>query len=162
MNEESGMTKARADEDLPAALQILRISRGWTQEDLAKASGLHSGTISDYERGKMAPGQKTLQKLLTVLGYSLASLEDALSFVRRRRGESLGRLEEPGTEVWQAVADPDLAREIDEVAFEAGRAVFRLVRLLAILLHRDTGISPERHAGPSEKGEGLEREKEAA
>jgi len=156
------MTKAKEDEDFPTALQILRITRGWTQEDLAKAAELRAGTISDYERGKMAPGQKSLLKLLTALGYSLASLEDALSFVRRGRGESLGRLEQLGAEVWQAVADPDLAREIEEVAFETGRSVFRVVRLLAILLHRDTGTSAERQARPSDKGEGVEREEEAA
>jgi transcriptional regulator with XRE-family HTH domain len=154
------MTKDKADEEFRIALQILRIVRGWTQEDLAKACGLRRGTISDYERGKMSPGQRTMQRFLAAEGFSLTALEDAQTFVRRLRGESLGGIEDLGAEVWQALGDPALRREIEEVSLEAGRVVCRIVRLLMIVLQRETAARPERDS--TAKSERAEQEEKAA
>src|SRR6185295_15273278 len=67
--------------DLGTALVLLRTVAGWTQEDLARASGIRGSSISDYERGKMVPGLKTLRKLLNAEGFPLAALEQALTFI---------------------------------------------------------------------------------
>lgn len=56
-------------------LAILRIVRGWTQDELARRAGIRSGTVSDYERGKMVPGLLALQHLLDAMGYRLSDLE---------------------------------------------------------------------------------------
>jgi len=156
------MTKDKADEEFRIALQILRIVRGWTQGDLAKACGLRAATISDYERGKMFPGQRTMQRFLAAEGFSLAALEDAQTFVRRLRGESLSGIEDLGAEVWQALGDPALRREIEEVSLEAGRVVSRIVRLLMIVLQRETAARPERDSTVKDKSERAEQEEKAA
>jgi transcriptional regulator with XRE-family HTH domain len=65
-------------------LAILRIVRGWTQDELARRAGLRSATLSDYERGKMVPGFLALQRLLDAMGYRLADFDTL--------GECLGKL----------------------------------------------------------------------
>lgn len=58
-------------EDTPAhIIKKYRLINGWTQRDLASASGIKNGTIAAYETGqtKGAAG-KTLKKIYKVLGY---------------------------------------------------------------------------------------------
>ena len=76
------------DAELGMALTVLRIVRGWSQEDLAKASGIRNGSISDYERNRMMPGLKTLQRLMGAMGYPLALLENTQTFIDAVRADS--------------------------------------------------------------------------
>jgi transcriptional regulator with XRE-family HTH domain len=71
--------------DLPVALSVLRVVRGWTQEDLAEASGVRASSLSDYERGKKVPDLRTLQKLVPAMGYPLAAIDEAEIFIYRIR-----------------------------------------------------------------------------
>ncbi|MBW8875687.1 MAG: helix-turn-helix transcriptional regulator [Acidobacteria bacterium] len=112
--------------ELGTVLAVLRIVRGWNQEELAQASGLRSGTISDYERGKMVPGLNTLQRLLGAMGYPLAALDQARAFVDCLRTERLPAAEAPGVTGGPAA----LRREVEQVSAEAGRVVSRLTRLM--------------------------------
>ena len=77
------------DANLGTALAVLRIIRGWNQEELSRISGIRSGTISDYERGKMVPGLKTLQRLLEALDYPLSAVGQTQAFVESLRGTGI-------------------------------------------------------------------------
>jgi transcriptional regulator with XRE-family HTH domain len=124
--------------ELGVALTVLRIVRGWSQEELAKASGVRSGSISDYERGRMVPGLKTLQRLVGAMGYPLAALDRTQSFVDAIRAESqlsvaTGEIGGGGN----ALENPPsraLRREVEQVSTEAGRIVTRMTRLLFDLM----------------------------
>lgn len=52
-------------------MRTLRQERGWTQEDLADASGLQPTYISDLERGARSPGLATQQCLAEALGVKV-------------------------------------------------------------------------------------------
>ena len=114
------------DTNLGSALAVLRIFRGWYQEELSRVSGVRSGTISDYERGKMVPGLKTLQRLLDALDYPLSAVGQAQAFIESLRGSrvSMQPLEgPPGSPL-------DLRREVEQVSVDAGRVVSRITRLM--------------------------------
>jgi transcriptional regulator with XRE-family HTH domain len=75
--------------DLALSLTLLRLSRGWNQDTLAKASGVTNSALSEYERGKKTPELKTLFKIVSALGYSLSALERSAGFLAELRAESL-------------------------------------------------------------------------
>ena len=60
---------------LGPALRRLRRLRGLSQRVLAEAAGVTRPMISAYERGRTTPSVETLDRLLAVLGASLADLE---------------------------------------------------------------------------------------
>jgi transcriptional regulator with XRE-family HTH domain len=118
------------DGDLGTVLAVLRIIRGWNQEELARASGLRSGTISDYERGKMAPGINTMQRLLESMGYAFAALDHARTFIASLRADSLPMESLEESEL--AAIPPALRRQVVQISAEAGRVVSRLTRLMFV------------------------------
>ena len=131
------------DAELGTLLAVLRIVRGWNQEELARASGLRSGTISDYERGKMVPGLNTLQRLLGAMGYPLSALDQSRVFVDALRSGC--PVEELGEHPQGPAA---LRREVEQVSAEAGRVVSRLTRLMFVLISSPTpGASGGVHPG---------------
>jgi len=122
--------------NLGTALQLLRTVAGWSQDDLAKASGVRGSSISDYERGKIVPGLKTLQRLLRAEGYPLAVLDHALTFIDILRSEqSLGLAAEKDIQTGAPPASRlffDSAayrQQVEEVAASAANVVGRMVRL---------------------------------
>ena len=124
--------------DLGTALALLRIVRGWSQEELAKAAGLRSGTISDYERGKMIPGLTTAKKLLAAEGYSWEAVDIAQAFILRLQADHLKSSEtEPNGDDLSA-----LGREIEDVSTLAGSVVSTIVRLVLNLLREKTSATP--------------------
>src|SRR5262245_59451376 len=74
--------------DLGVALSILRVVRGWSQEELERSSGVRDSAISDYERGRVVPDLSTLRRLLDSMGYCLAELDDAQTLVLTLRADS--------------------------------------------------------------------------
>jgi transcriptional regulator with XRE-family HTH domain len=75
--------------DLSLALTILRLSRGWSQDRVAKATGITNSALSEYERGKKVPELKSLQKIVAALGYRLSAIERTEDFLRELRAEGL-------------------------------------------------------------------------
>jgi transcriptional regulator with XRE-family HTH domain len=75
--------------DFSLALAILRISRGWSQDQLARAAGITNSALSEYERGKKIPELKSVRKLVTALGYELSAIERTEDFLRELRAEGL-------------------------------------------------------------------------
>ncbi len=134
-----------ADEELGLALAVLRLIRGWSQEELSKASGIRSGSISDYERNRMVPGLKTLQRLMNAMDYPLSLLSQTQRFIESLRseamlsGEAKGKF--PGPEM---IASPQLLqREVEQVSAEAGRVVTRLTHLMLALVSQSPRDNPE-------------------
>jgi ribosome-binding protein aMBF1 (putative translation factor) len=52
-----------------------RVAKGWTQEDLANASGLTQSHVCRLERGDHSPNEKTRKKIADALGIPLADLD---------------------------------------------------------------------------------------
>ncbi len=57
-------------------IRELRKERGWTQQQLADASGVSRLTIGDVELGKQHPTTRTLERVASALGVSVADLVD--------------------------------------------------------------------------------------
>ncbi|MFL6196992.1 MAG: helix-turn-helix domain-containing protein [Thermoanaerobaculia bacterium] len=144
---------------MSVALTVLRVIRGWTQEDLAQASGVRASSVSDYERGKKVPELKTLQRLVSAMGYPLAALDHTQTFIYGLRSESvlLGRpAHHPSLSHFTeqdskrlstgAVAGEGnsaaLEWELEQVSVEAGRVVSRMTRLLFTLVSRTPSADP--------------------
>jgi len=132
---------AMAETELGLALTVLRIVRGWSQDELANASGVRSSSISDYERSKMIPGLKVLQRLLGAMGYPLWAIEHTQHFVDAVRAESSNaqpsnawRAEAMGEEDLQPRSSVALRHEVEQVSADAGRVVSRLTRLLFVVM----------------------------
>jgi transcriptional regulator with XRE-family HTH domain len=62
-------------------LRRLRHRRGWTQEQLAAASGIPASVLSAYERGRRTPGLDTASRIVDALGFriDLVALPDPLA-----------------------------------------------------------------------------------
>lgn len=59
-------------------LKQARKRRGWTQEDLGHAAGLHSTEIGRLERGDREPRLSTIVKLARALKITAADLLDGV------------------------------------------------------------------------------------
>jgi transcriptional regulator with XRE-family HTH domain len=70
--------------EVARALASLRVTRAWSQGELARAAGTHKSAISEYERAKKMPEMTTIARLLAALGYTIEDLHAALAFVRGR------------------------------------------------------------------------------
>jgi transcriptional regulator with XRE-family HTH domain len=130
--------------EMSVALAVLRVVRGWNQDDLAKASGVRNSAISDYERGRKVPELKTLERLVSAMGYPLSAIDQARVFIEALR--SGGRLFDatlvkrtvaasPGDDQWPELEGPAaLQWEIEQVSAEMGRAVSRMTRVIFVLV----------------------------
>ena len=56
------------------ALRLMRARHGWTQEELARRSGVGKARISGYENGTTQPTLETLDRLLRTLQSNRFSL----------------------------------------------------------------------------------------
>jgi len=127
-------------EELGRALAVLRVANGLNQDEVAQASGVPSSTISDYERGKVVPGLRTLQKLLSSQGLSLAAIQEAQGLIECVRRERLGASQQrsggTGEHETLGLAGAPLAlrREIERIAGTTGKSLAQLIRLTLLLL----------------------------
>src|SRR5262245_56482319 len=137
-----------ADTELGTVLAVLRVIRGLNQEELARASGLRAGTISDYERGKLVPGLNTVHRILGAMGYPFAALDQARSLIRSMRPESLTESSAPTSALLEGTEA--LRWEVEQVSAEAGRVMSRLTRLMFAVVSSPTSED----AGSAEKPPG--------
>jgi transcriptional regulator with XRE-family HTH domain len=114
-------------DDLSRALTLLRAARGWSQQELARAAGVQASSISNYERGKSRPQQKTLAQLVAAMGFPLSSIGLTRGFCESLR--AAGGLE--------TQPDDPIAARIHAVSAEAGKAVTQLVTSLFSFLLRE-------------------------
>ncbi len=63
-----------ARELLARRIRELRAEKGWSQEDLAEACGLHRTYVGDVERGERNVSVDNIEKIAKALGVSVGSL----------------------------------------------------------------------------------------
>src|SRR4051812_45561738 len=114
------------------ALAVLRIIRGWSQGELAAASGVRPGSLSDYERGKMNPSFKVVSRLIAAMGFPLSMLDRTIDFVQSGRAYLEG-----------AVPSRPIER-IEEISADAARIAGSFTRSFLTWLHRETEALEER------------------
>ena len=138
-----------ANDDLAAALSILRIIRRWSQSELAEAAGVTNSAISDYERAKVDPQVQTLQKLMRALGLPLSALDQTQSFIQIIRAQmtSGASSTEEGSPLFSNAAalspqEREIRAEIAQIASEGGRFASRLTRMLLELMASSAGAPP--------------------
>ena len=62
------------ESSISARIRSFREAKGWTQDDLAEASGLNRVTIAKYESGRIEPKSKTLARLAAALDLTTDAL----------------------------------------------------------------------------------------
>jgi transcriptional regulator with XRE-family HTH domain len=72
-------------DELPGAIALGRSLRGWSQRQLAKASGVGQSRISDYERRLKTPTMRSLERIAAALGVSAVDLFELAALARRFR-----------------------------------------------------------------------------
>ena len=75
--------------DLSIAFVLLRLTRGLKQEQVAKAAGITSSALSEYERGKKAPELRSVRRVVHALGYRLSAIERIEDLLRDLELESV-------------------------------------------------------------------------
>jgi transcriptional regulator with XRE-family HTH domain/tetratricopeptide (TPR) repeat protein len=110
----------RRDPPWPEALTILRVIRGWSQLELARAAGVAPSVISKYESGDRTPeSDLTRLRLLAAMGFPGHLLERTYSFIEAVRAAREHQL---------AAATGALEARIDGFVAEAGLWMEELVR----------------------------------
>jgi XRE family transcriptional regulator, regulator of sulfur utilization len=66
------LTELRTRYRLASQLLTLRREAGWSQGELARASGVQQSEISRIERGVIAPSESTWARLAAPFGYELS------------------------------------------------------------------------------------------
>jgi DNA-binding XRE family transcriptional regulator len=85
---------------LPLLLMQARLSRGWTQQQLADLIGTTPQTVSRWERGIATPGLYHRGKLCALFGLSLAELGCSLEASTESEADTV-----PGNEAGQAAGE---------------------------------------------------------
>jgi transcriptional regulator with XRE-family HTH domain len=134
-----GEDPSHIDPDFGLSLAVLRVGRGWSQADLARASGVPASSVSQYEGGKKLPELASLMRMLSAMDYVFSDLDRARMFVLE------GRLRRGSAEAWQtAEAGPGVlpdpfAQRIASMTAEAGAAVSRLLEAISLLVRQYPG-----------------------
>ncbi len=105
------------------SLTALRLTLGWSQQDLAQATGIPANLISDYERGRKGLSRQRLDQFAAAMGVPPVSVETTLAFVQTIRASCQipGPADDP--EDWRIES---LAAEAGRLSSEYTRAMLRL------------------------------------
>lgn len=115
-----------ADDATRSLLRALRISRGLTQQEIARRSGVTERSIRDIERATVSrPRTDSLLRIASALGLSAV---DTTAFIRTYRGVD-GDADETVRTVAPVVAPAELPRDLPDFVGRGGE-VQRLVELL--------------------------------
>lgn len=70
-------------------IKIARVEKGWTQTDLANATGLPQGDISRYERGIKQPSAGVVDRIMRAVGktHTLQAVDGVLGIQGRAQGK---------------------------------------------------------------------------
>lgn len=134
---------------MPELLRGARERAGLSQRDLARAAGSSQGTVTAYERGRMSPTVRTLDRLLATCGMQLrAELEPLLADVDARLDAALA------ADVAAQAGQHDAARTVEGAARTVGTGGGRLlgtpeIRSLRALQRSLDLVDPIPTHGPS-------------
>ncbi|MEP7013409.1 MAG: helix-turn-helix transcriptional regulator [Acidobacteriota bacterium] len=84
------LLKRSAIDDPAVWVQLLRASRGLTQEQLAELAEMHPSQISAYETGMKSPRPATRAKLAAAVGSTPEAVTEAARFFERRPSRGPG------------------------------------------------------------------------
>lgn len=73
---EDASTVSEISDRIAVRIRELRLAKGWSQEQLAEATGLSRDAVSRIERGDRSPSLDTLNLVARALGTSLPQLVD--------------------------------------------------------------------------------------
>lgn len=102
--------------DFGVALTMIRLLRGWSQVEIARASRLSVGTVSRYETGVRMPGRPMVDRIAGAAGVSARLVDSLLDWIRSARAEMEGRPASPAVQPGTAapeVAKRDVSRSLD-------------------------------------------------
>jgi transcriptional regulator with XRE-family HTH domain len=103
--------------DLALSLYCLRQIRGLEQREVAQAAGISNHSLSIYERGTSEAPVEKVQRIISVLGFSLedlVKLQEAIRSVRRK----------------VPLTPPRSSEQIKELAEAGGRVLTHLLSAL--------------------------------
>jgi transcriptional regulator with XRE-family HTH domain len=99
--------------ELARALALLRVSRGWSQQEVAEVSGLSPALVSLAEnKNAVPPSTHSLELMVEAMGFRVAVLSRARDFLRELDSEA--RREDAGREDPAAWRSPSLSFEPGE------------------------------------------------
>lgn len=128
-----------SEDELALTITVLRLVRGWNQDDLAKASGIPNSSISDYERSRKFPELATLKRILDAMSFPLGAVDFTRQYVQTLRagGSTLSALTPvPITAPAPFVNEASIRWEIDQAVPDLARALGRVVKIVLLLLLR--------------------------
>ncbi|MBK6620843.1 MAG: helix-turn-helix transcriptional regulator [Saprospirales bacterium] len=96
-------------------IRILRKSRNWSQEELAKQVGLNRGNIASYEKGTAEPKLCNLLKIAQLFGVSILDLMESEDMKPEMSGNGTTNLPSSGMEpeTWAKLVEH--AEELERV-----------------------------------------------
>jgi transcriptional regulator with XRE-family HTH domain len=127
------------DRDIGRAITLLRVVRGWSQDDLAKAAGIPNSSISEYERGRKIPELATLERLLRAMEFPLSAIDYTRNYIANLMAGTFvlaPPVSAPFIPGPPPVSSSAADWEIDQAAAEIGRAMARYSRIALHLLRR--------------------------
>ena len=100
--------------ELARTLALLRVARGWSQQEVAGAAGLSAALVSTAENPQaLPPSTHSLEVMVEAMGFPLAVLSRARDFLRELDAEV--RRQDARRE------DPAWTREMPTLSVEPGR-----------------------------------------
>jgi len=139
------MTKSGDPGDLAVTITVLRALRGWSQKQLADASGVDRSQISRYELGKETPSLRTLERLAAGVGLPSSLLAPMTAFLHRMREAMAGRAYSDEAPAEPAGLSPETKRAVLEALDRAAnhaRAELKLYAARRSALRETGGSEP--------------------
>jgi transcriptional regulator with XRE-family HTH domain len=100
--------------ELARTLALLRVARGWSQQEVAEAAGLSAALVSNAENPKaLPPSVHSLEVMVEAMGFPLAILSRARDFLRELDAEV--RSQDARRE------SPEWTREMPTLSVEPGQ-----------------------------------------
>ncbi len=97
------------------AVRELRRRKGWSQQNLADASGVGQDTISSLELGRHQPRPSTLRKIAGALGVEVANLfGESVPSPKGREFFDIDRLKEEAIEKARPRNSSEIQRSVEE------------------------------------------------
>jgi transcriptional regulator with XRE-family HTH domain len=122
------MARQGDPEDWAPTITLLRALRGWSQTQLADASGVDKSQISRYEQGKEVPSPRTQERLAAAVGLPPVLLAPMAAFIRRLReaaGQGSAGTEIPDSAGLSPATKRKVLEALDRAVFQA-RAELKL------------------------------------
>jgi len=123
------MARQGDPEDWAPTITLLRALRGWSQTQLAEASGVDKSQISRYEQGREVPSPRTQERLAAAVGLPPVLLATMTAFIHRLReamaGQGSAAAELPDSTGLSPETKRTVLEALDRAAFQA-RAELRL------------------------------------